>query len=148
MDANVGAKILLIEEGSAEATAVLAEHMANPSAYLIAVPDLFHLECANIVWKAHRRGEVSAKDAGTLLREVDTWGLVWGAVSELRDRALAIACEHNCSAYDASYLALAEKLKRPLVTADARLMNGSAGKAFPMMSLADYTASEKVTGAS
>jgi predicted nucleic acid-binding protein len=37
--------------------------------------------------------------------------------------ATRIACDLGLAAYDCFYLALAEKLRRPLVTADMRLVN-------------------------
>jgi predicted nucleic acid-binding protein len=38
-------------------------------------------------------------------------------------RATSMACELGRAAYDCFYLALAEKLQQPLVTADMRLVN-------------------------
>lgn len=47
----------------------------------------------------------------------------WAASDGLRRRALELS--HNLSAYDASYVALAEALACPLVTRDARIRRAS-----------------------
>lgn len=47
----------------------------------------------------------------------------WGSVDALRRRAFALRA--NLSAYDAAYVALAESLRCPLVTRDARLARSS-----------------------
>jgi predicted nucleic acid-binding protein len=44
---------------------------------------------------------------------------------ELADRVWQL--RHNASAYDASFVALAERLKVPLVTAEPRLAEGVRG---------------------
>lgn len=65
------------------------------------------------------RGEVEERDAK---RAIDVWGrlgLQRVGVSGLLDRIWEL--RGNLSAYDATYVAVAETLEAPLVTADGRL---------------------------
>jgi predicted nucleic acid-binding protein len=70
-------------------------------------------------------GQISATRAQDLLSDFDDLQVQrWPAVDALRRRAFDL--RDNISAYDASYVALAEALDCPLVTRDARLA-GSRG---------------------
>jgi predicted nucleic acid-binding protein len=89
------------------------------SAEAVACPHLTDSELAHALRSQVRRGVVGEADASNAL---DAWsrlglervsvGGLLGRIWELRD---------NVSAYDASYVAVAEVLAAPLVTADARL---------------------------
>jgi predicted nucleic acid-binding protein len=83
------------------------------------VPHLIDPEVANVLRRKVAGGEIGADDGWSAL---DSWRhlgvaryplfAVLGRVWQLRE---------NLSAYDASYVALAEQLDCPLVTCDARL---------------------------
>lgn len=95
----------------------------------VAVPHLVDSEVAHTLRRQVLRGRVSAEDAGKALASWARLGLrrfpvvgLLGRIWELRD---------NLSAYDASYVALAEALSCELVTADARLA-GSPGPNCPI----------------
>lgn len=85
----------------------------------VACPHLADSEVAHALRSQVLRGDLGADDAG---RAVEVWGRlgierisVQGLLPriwELRD---------NVSAYDATYVAVAEALEAPLVTADGRL---------------------------
>jgi predicted nucleic acid-binding protein len=91
------------------------------------VPDLFFIECANILWKYTRRygypPEAAQQDVADLarlpLQSVSTADLVEGA--------LALAMAHEITAHDAAYVALSRRLSLPLVTADEALVGELAG---------------------
>ena len=51
---------------------------------------------------------------------------VW-PVTELTERALAVAVALDVTVYDAAYLALADRLSIPLITADAALVQKAGG---------------------
>jgi|GEM_PF-2449459 len=51
-------------------------------------------------------------------------------------RTIRLACDHGIFAYDARYIALAERLGVPLLTADGRLANLLANTAHHVVTLA------------
>ncbi len=85
-------------------------------------PDLLSAECANVLWKKIQRGELSAEEAVTaaLLLEAAEVELV--ATRPFLATAVGIAASLEHSAYDCMYLAVAEALDAPLVTAADRLV--------------------------
>lgn len=120
VDASVGVKLFLEESGSDEAERLFAVLGRDPP-HVIAVPDLFFIECANVFRsRVHRRLMIrnQAREAFAILR---TFPLQTVSSSEIAPAALDVALAHGLSVYDGTYAALAERLGVPLVTADERL---------------------------
>jgi predicted nucleic acid-binding protein len=120
VDASVGVKLFLEESGSEEAERLFALLGRDPP-HVIAVPDLFFIECANVFRsRAHRRlmTPEQARQAFAILRSLP---LQTVSSTEVTPAALDLALAHGLSVYDGTYAALAERLGVPLVTADARL---------------------------
>ena len=125
IDASVLIKVFLPEEGSEIATALIQRSEGNPTVH--AVPDLAYLECANILWKWVRRGMLSAelaRQSGLDLRVLPLQ--VWPS-QDLIAPALEIALSHDVTVYDAAYLALAQALNIPFITADEALVRKIGG---------------------
>jgi predicted nucleic acid-binding protein len=118
VDASVGIKLFVDEEFSDKATQLFG----HPQARLF-IPDLFYIECANILLKYTRRFNRPAHDAEQDLADLGRLALDATPTSELIDESLALALEYNLSAYDACYAVLARRLEIPLLTADGRLAN-------------------------
>jgi predicted nucleic acid-binding protein len=120
VDASVAIKLFVLEEGSDAALALFERLAADPPASFY-VPDLFYAECANILWKYTRNYGYPAENARLDL--LDLQGLALQSVSsmELIEPALELALMFDIPMYDACYLALAQMLEIPLVTADAAL---------------------------
>jgi predicted nucleic acid-binding protein len=113
VDASVAAKWVLPEADS-EAAARLR------GARLVA-PELLDLECASILWKAARRGELSDDEAferHQALRDAPVERLPNAALLSL---ATVAALQLGHPVYDCLYVAAAELTGFPLVTADRRL---------------------------
>lgn len=114
LDASVAIKLVISEPGSLAARRLLGRRLVGP--------DLLLPECANILWKAARRGDLSASQAELAcvallalpFEIVASRGLLPGALA----RALAL----GHPAYDCLYLEAAATLGLPLVTADRRLL--------------------------
>jgi predicted nucleic acid-binding protein len=120
VDASVGIKLFVDEEFSEQAHALFLHMVADPPAELF-VPDLFYIECANILLKYTRRFGRSLKDSQADLADLSHLALKSTPTSELIENALLLASELNLSAYDACYAVLAQQLGILLVTADQPL---------------------------
>jgi len=121
VDASVGVKLLLPEEHSLHVQELFETALRDGGSSLH-VPDLFFVECANVLWKKVRRGEHPQSLAVQNLARLRALGLPTTPTSQLVDRALELACVHGTTVYDACYVALAERLDLPLLTADSRLV--------------------------
>lgn len=89
----------------------------------ISVPILIYYEINNLIrtaTKSSRINERLAKEAYQGFLELD---LIAYSSKELMGIALEKAISLDVSSYDASYLALAEYLKIPLITADQKLID-------------------------
>jgi predicted nucleic acid-binding protein len=95
-------------------------------------------EVANSLWKAFKRSRIAAEDTRAALEsfedlQIDLYELTATDVTA----ELGIANKLEITCYDASYVALAEKLKAPLITADERLYRVTNGT-YRIMHLKDY----------
>lgn len=117
VDASVGIKLFVDEEFSGQAHALFSHLAADPPAELY-VPDLFFIECANILLKYVRRFGRPLEDSQGDLADLNLLALKPTSTANLMEDALLLADEANLTAYDACYAILAQKLDIPLVTAD------------------------------
>lgn len=115
IDASIAVKWVVEEEGTAEALA-LRRHTQ-----LIA-PELLIAECANILWKKVRRGELAKAEAllaGRLLQVAD---IELVPTRSLLEDATRLAIDLDHPAYDCLYLALATARDCRFATADDRFL--------------------------
>jgi predicted nucleic acid-binding protein len=118
VDASVAAQWVLDEPASERALALRNEEA------LIA-PSLIASEIGSALWKAVRRGAVARADALTAMNTILIPFEALIPVEDLRNRALELAIELDHPIYDCFYLALAERERCPLVTADKRLLTAT-----------------------
>jgi len=137
IDASVGIKLFLAEPLSERADA-LFDHLTDALPARFYVPDLFFVECANILWKYVRRfgypPEAARQDVADLVRlpvrPVST--------AALAESALLLAMTWEITAYDATYVALADRLSLPLVTSDEALVRKLIGAGLDARFVGDW----------
>ena len=136
VDASVGIKLFLVESLSDGAHALFTGLTSDPPARFH-VPDLFYIECTNILWKYVKRAGLSQEDARLFVQQLGQLALLASPTEALTSDALDIALAHDITAYDAAYVALAQQLDLPLITADARLARSLADTAHDVRWLGD-----------
>lgn len=112
IDASVAIKWVIEEHGSREALALRRHRLF--------APDLLAAECANVLWKKTQRREISAEEARLAARLLERADVELAPMRRLLEPATALAIALGYTAYDCTYLALAESLSCDLVTADQR----------------------------
>jgi predicted nucleic acid-binding protein len=86
---------------------------------VLAAPEIVDLEVVSVVRKLLTRGELPVRRATLALADLVALPITRAPHRPLLDRCWAL--RDNLTPYDAAYVALAELLGCPLVTADARL---------------------------
>jgi predicted nucleic acid-binding protein len=107
----------------------------------LAAPDLLFIEMSNILWKLARRGEMTASRAIEIIEEIASAPFVTISNQSIAQDALDLAIATGLTAYDASYVALAIRLDKILITADEKLVRKLVGTqmANRVRRLADHT---------
>jgi predicted nucleic acid-binding protein len=136
VDASVGIKLFLAEELSEAADRLFSRLTADPPAHFY-VPDLFYVECANILWKYARRFGYPADNARQDVRDLQALALNTVSTADLLQSTLELALVYDITAYDASYAALAQQLDLPLITADEALKRKLGGSGLTVQTLAE-----------
>lgn len=99
------------------------------------MPTLFDIECANILWKHIQRAGYPPVDAQSNLATLAALALQRIDVTSLATDALGLAIAHSITAYDACYVAVAQRLGLPLITADSKFVNKMAGTTCQVLDL-------------
>jgi predicted nucleic acid-binding protein len=136
VDASVGIKLFVNEDLSEAADRLFARLAAQPVPQFY-VPDLFYVECTNILWKYVHRFGYSPENARQDVADLRALALVTISTADLVEPALELALAYDITAYDASYVALAQQLDLPLITADALLARKLAGSGVTVQTLAE-----------
>jgi predicted nucleic acid-binding protein len=127
IDASVAAKWFLPSAGeplAEEALRLLGGYAEGQFRFV--VPDLFWVECANVMWKAVRQGRWTRSEAEEAILILKDRSLPTTPSLELLEDAFTIAATFRRSVYDSLYVALALRSKAEMVTADVRLANALA----------------------
>ena len=135
IDASVGIKRFLRETQSTEVKALFDRLVRDECVFV--VPDLFYVECANVLWKKVVREKHPIDKAIADMKDLRVLALTSVPTRDLAERALGISCAYGISAYDACYVALSEQEHVPLLTADAKLASILRGSAFDIMVLGE-----------
>ena len=142
VDTSIVIKWVIDEPDSSTAAALLARWISEGS--VILAPSLLAYEITNVLYQRLRKGSITFDEAEdalqfVLLRELK---LDTSPDYALSRRATQLAHQFTLSAaYDAHYLALAERKNCEYWTADTRLLNALNGKLPWVRKLNDYQAS-------
>ncbi len=104
----------------------------------IFVPDLFYIECANVLWKYVRAGLYNVDDFPADLTSLKSFPLRVISTADLMENAVSIAVTHGISAYDASYVALSVQVNATLLTLDQRLVRTLANSSYDVKSFNNF----------
>jgi predicted nucleic acid-binding protein len=121
VDASVGIK-LFVEEEFSDKTQNLFARLASETPAELHVPDLFYIECANILLKYTRRYKRPIEDSRADLADLNELALQASPTADLMEDALTLAYEKKLREYDACYVILAQRLDVSLITADEALV--------------------------
>ena len=116
VDANVAVAWYLPESRSSAALALLADGTQ------VIAPELILAEIGNATWKRCRRGEVSTEDAVHIVEQAAAVFAKLVPLHELASAAMRLSARLDHPIYDCFYLALAERERAPIVSADAKLL--------------------------
>ena len=117
VDASVAAKWYLPEPYDTSAFRLL------DTQFQLYAPDLLFPEMGNILWKRAIRKELLREKAFIIIDALLSVPLQIMESRLLLPSALDIACRSKRSVYDCLYIALAEHIGCPMVTADLKLYN-------------------------
>lgn len=114
VDASVGIKWVIDEQGSDQAVALIEGRR-------LVAPALFWTEAANVLAMKTKRGELFRAAAQDAWRDLVAAPLeIVPTDAALAERALALAQDLQHTVYDCIYLAAALDLGCPVITADRR----------------------------
>jgi predicted nucleic acid-binding protein len=136
VDASVGIKKFIIDPLTPKVDQLFA-HLDDPDARLY-IPDLFYIECTNIAWKYIRAGSYDSTEAQENLAALKLLRFTPTPTSNLMLEALRLSVTYGISAYDASYVALAQQRSAPLLTQDQRLANALKNTNFNVQLFSDF----------
>jgi predicted nucleic acid-binding protein len=108
------------DEASAQSDAIF-ERVRDDGAV---VPSLWHLELANVLLQAEKRGRIAPRDVATRLKLISELPITTDHETPMRAwrEVIALARTENLTAYDATYLELAIRRDLPLSTHDVALI--------------------------
>ncbi len=121
VDASVGIKLFVDEPLSDSAQALFEKQAEDPPAELF-VPDLFYIECTNILLKYMRRFGRPFEDLMADLADLNRLALKSTSSAELMEESLVLANDKHLTAYDACYAVLARQMHIPLITTDEAMV--------------------------
>jgi len=133
VDTNVVAYYLLATEPFVEEVLAFWHRPLD-----LAAPTLWEAEVSNVLWMAARTGLIDKPMALRRLGMAARLGIRSVPTRRLWRGALARALNSNVAAYDALFVELAVRERKPLVTFDAKLL-----AAFPDVAVRPHALSEK-----
>lgn len=88
---------------------------------VVLAPDLLRIEVTSVLWRHVNAERLTTEQADTAISDLFAFPIRVFPTAPLLRRAWEL--RQNVTAYDGCYVALAEAVDRPLLTADRRLAN-------------------------
>ena len=120
IDASVLVKFF-IPEILSEKAEELSDRVTGGDLRLLA-PDLIFAEVGNIIWKKHRRKELTRSEAEEIVDAIVSLPLEIEKSKALLPFAVDLGLAYGITVYDAIYVSLAKVHETILVTADKKLV--------------------------
>jgi len=137
IDASVALKWRLRdEEATQQADVLLVDFLAGKLALL--VPTLFGYEIANALRVAVTRQRLSEQDAVAALADFAQFSFIRCDFSSISGRTFQLSGQHQRTAYDSAYIALAQAQGMWFFTGDKRLFNAAGQTLAWVKWLGDY----------
>jgi predicted nucleic acid-binding protein len=121
LDSCVAVKWFLAEADSTKAIQLRDEF--NQQIHELVAPDVFPVEIAHALSRAERRGLIQPIEGSQHLSDLLVYLPTLHASLTLLPRAYEISSQVRIGVYDCLYVALAQRERCDLITADTRLMN-------------------------
>jgi len=129
LDASVAMAWCFEDETNRDTEAVLDRLTDDPAV----VPSLWVYEVANVVLMAERRGRLTEFQGTRFVELLGRLPINVDLAPPEITTVLAVGRRHGLSAYDAAYLALAERDGIPLATQDERLRAAAIAAGVPLL---------------
>ncbi|MGO9464974.1 MAG: type II toxin-antitoxin system VapC family toxin [Isosphaeraceae bacterium] len=130
LDSNIGVKWLLQEDQSDKARDVRDGYLRGLHELL--APDIFTVECAHAFTRAQRQGRVTTAEVNAFMADLLTTLPQFHPHQLLLPRAIEISLQVRHGVYDCLYIALAERERCQLLTADTKVLLNLRGT-FPFI---------------
>jgi predicted nucleic acid-binding protein len=130
LDASIGACWVLRNPLMSKAVRLRDEYQRQ--IHQLIAPAHFPLEVANGLTKAESQKIIPVGDASLLIRDILNTPPILYPIDPLFYRAVEISSQTRSAFYDCLYVALAERERCELVTADLQLVNNLQGQ-FPFV---------------
>ncbi|WP_020474862.1 type II toxin-antitoxin system VapC family toxin [Zavarzinella formosa] len=123
LDVSVAAKWYLRDADIVKALKLRFDFHAGVHELL--APDIFPAECAGVLVRAERKGDLPAGDADLNLIDLMAVGIPAHPSFSLLRRAAEIALSNRLTVFSSLYLALAEREQCQFLTADQKLIRAT-----------------------
>jgi predicted nucleic acid-binding protein len=137
LDANVLIQAYVLEEYTRRVQTLL-QALVETDTDEFNIPEFCLLECTNVLWKHVRLHGMPVETAQRSITEMRFLPLMVHKATDLLPRAFDIGLLPNLAIYDAIYIALAEQLRCPLITADVKQANVAASIGVTIKPITDF----------
>lgn len=118
------------EDAATPSTEAILDRLAGDSAV---VPSLWELEISNVLLLAERRGRITESNSARFVALLGQLPILVDRAGVDMSSVLAAGRGHQLTAYDATYLVLAQREGVPLATLDVKLQAAARAAGVPLV---------------